>query len=363
MTRTRAAIYTLVVAIALLAVPTVSAQNSDSLDFQTYTDSFSAFADDIADSLPMNSTVGLNTSDAYIGQLLEFPPSIGVGATVGFSTIPVDTVKGLFGDLNIDTPEAIDQAAGIGLPVPALAGDLRVGGIILPFDLGVKYGTVVQPLADQIGDDYDIDYQLIGFDVRVPVVKERFLVPSVSVGAGYNRLNSDITVRNLVDTGFSIDLSEYHPEYVDYETLSLSNPELNLNWSSNVIDAKAQASMNLWILTPYVGAGASYSRSSVGGGLIAALQGDGQNLSDQEVEDLKDNLREYENQTGNDVGVDIDQLSADKGITVERMVEGYSFRVFGGTSLNLLIFRMDMGVGYDLLGKNFSGNVGLRVQF
>jgi hypothetical protein len=343
----------------------VSAQNSDSLDFQTYTDSFSAFADDIADSLPMNSTVGLNTSDAYIGQLLEFPPSIGVGATVGFSTIPVDTVKGLFGDLNIDTPEAIDQAAGIGLPVPALAGDLRVGGIILPFDLGVKYGTVVQPLADQIGDDYDIDYQLIGFDVRVPVVKERFLVPSVSVGAGYNRLNSDITVRNLVD-GFTIDLpdtDQYPNADIPYDTVGLSNPELNLNWSSNVIDAKAQASMNLWILTPYVGAGASYSRSSVGGGLVAQLLGDGDELDESQVDQLKQDLRDYEDASGEDVGVDIDQLSADKGITVERMVEGYSFRVFGGTSLNLLIFRMDMGVGYDLLGKNFSGNVGLRVQF
>jgi hypothetical protein len=185
------------------------------------------------------------------------------------------------------------------------------------------------------------------------------------VGAGYNRLNSDITVRNLVD-GFTIDLpdtDQYPNADIPYDTVGLSNPELNLNWSSNVIDAKAQASMNLWILTPYVGAGASYSRSSVGGGLVAQLLGDGDELDESQVDQLKQDLRDYEDASGEDVGVDIDQLSADKGITVERMVEGYSFRVFGGTSLNLLIFRMDMGVGYDLLGKNFSGNVGLRVQF
>lgn len=360
------------VALVLAVAPSVSGQDADAIDFDTYRQSFGNFAEGIANSLGMNTTIGLNTSDAYIGQLFRFPPNIGAGATIGASTIPIGPVTSLFSDLGIEEPAGLADFETIGMPFPAAAGDLRVGGIIFPFDAGIKFGTVPPELAAELGPDIDLDYTLAGFDVRVPIVKERLLVPSVSIGAGYNYLDSSVLLRDVTEIPFQIDLSDVYPDYSDYRSIGMSDPDASLSWNSNVIDMKAQASMNLWLLTPYVGAGASFARSNVGGGLVAELvadrDGDGeldinQPLTEEEVEDLKQQLRDYNEFGGGDIDEEvIENLSPSQGITVHRGVNGWSFRIFGGTSVNLLIFRLDMGVGYDLLGENFSGTVGLRVQ-
>lgn len=353
---------TIAVVLALIIAPSIAAQNQ--ADFSAYADSFGDFAGDVANSLPLNSSVGLNTSEAYIGQLLSAPPSIGVGLTGGASTLPYDTVSAVFSDLQIDMPSELDRFKTLGVPLPAGAVDVRVGGILIPFDLGVKFGTVVPQLAVRMPSDMSVDYTLAGADVRFPVMEGGALLPAVSVGAGYNYLRGSITMKDVISSRYQIDLSQYYPTYTSWQALALDNPDATFNWSSNVIDLKAQASKNFLIFTPYLGAGASYAKSSAGGGLEAALLGDqggGFNpMTPAEVEQLKQDLRDIENQTGEDFN--LESLSANNGIGIERAVNGWAFRLFGGTSVNLLFMRLDLGLGYDLLGKNVSGTVGLRMQ-
>ena len=105
---------------------------------------FEGFAGGVAGALPLNSTIGLNWSDAYIGQLFEMPPHFGVGLTVGVSTIPYSAIVGVLDTFGIkgdlESEPGFQYIQQFGLPFPAYAFDARIGGFIFPFDLGFKFG-------------------------------------------------------------------------------------------------------------------------------------------------------------------------------------------------------------------------------
>ena len=58
---------------AALLVLTSGLAVAQNVDYSTFEDSFESFASDVASSLPLNSSIGNNTPDAYIGQLLSGP--------------------------------------------------------------------------------------------------------------------------------------------------------------------------------------------------------------------------------------------------------------------------------------------------
>ena len=49
-----------------------------------------SFSEAMALSLPFNSTIGLNWSDAYIGQFLRLPPHFGAGLSVGVTALNIE---------------------------------------------------------------------------------------------------------------------------------------------------------------------------------------------------------------------------------------------------------------------------------
>ncbi|MFQ3620522.1 MAG: hypothetical protein SNJ78_06205 [Spirochaetales bacterium] len=314
---------------------------------------FQDFADDVASVLPMNSTIGLNWSDAYIGQLLAFPPSLGVGVTVGVTGIPYDSVKKILVETlqgsESDIPQVIRD---YGLPLPAIAFDARLGGIIFPFDIGFKIGFVPKTLSDRVGDDIKIDYLLVGGDIRYQLLKQRFVViPEVSVGVGYNYLKGSVEFGGVLPPLFEITLPAPPPlispaPWNSGDKLSLSSPDFFIEWQTKVIDLKAQASWSLLILQPSVGFGASYGSSHVGGGAKSQITLGGQPLTPLQKQALSA------------LGFDVEDAS----IAVFSDVSGWSFRVFGGVSVNILILRIDAGIQYNLIGKNLGASIGARIQ-
>src|SRR6056297_238320 len=150
-------VFLLLVVAAVLVAP-VAAQDELSLD--TFEDSFDTFSGEFAKSLPMNSMIGLNWSDASIGQLLAVPPHFGVGVTTGVTTIPLSVFTDLTDDLGVDASGGVDDLPAMGVPIPGYAVDARVGGFILPFDVGVKVGLIPNL---KIGD-VEAEYTNIGFD-------------------------------------------------------------------------------------------------------------------------------------------------------------------------------------------------------
>lgn len=348
----------LIVVMLIAALSLVSADDQFSVDEMKK--GFETFAEEAAAALPMNALIGLNWSDAYIGQLLAFPPNIGAGVTVGATTVPYDTVKPLFDTLNIDDALSGDLAIikDYGVPIPAIAAEARVGGIALPFDVGLKFATVPKDVVPLLPDDVSLEYLSFGADFRYALIKGNAVLPKLSVGASYNYLEGSVGLQGLL--GGTISLTSFEAPDLDNlgtteeYSVELTNPSLALNWETNVIEAKAQVSKKLLFITPYAGIGVSSGFSSVGGGLAADVtvkDASGTALDPATVEQLISELPD-----------DAPSLET-SGFYVEGGdPKAVAMRLYGGVSLNLLFFYLDANAMYNVLGGNWGGSLGVRVQ-
>jgi hypothetical protein len=76
---------------------------------------------------------------------------------------------------------------------------------------------------------------------------------------------------------------------------------------------------------------------------------------EQDIEDAKEAL-------GEDFEYDI-PIGEEPGFVINRPVNGWGFRAFGGLGVNLFFLKVDAAVMYDILGKSLGAQVGLRLQF
>ena len=272
-----------------------------------FVDTFDSFAQDAAPSVPMLADVGLRWSDSYIGGF----PLFGVGVSLGFVIVPVDDIEALFTTLEMGTPpDALKEAGGI--PIPATAVEARIGGFILPFDIGIKAGYIPEAAKEAMNDGVSVDYQMVGFDVRYRIVKEGLLMPEISVGGGYTRLEG--MVATSVGGSTVIDDSSGY-------TLTIDQSDVVFGWTSNVLDAHLQVSKNiLFILRPYAGLGMSYGISEAGGGFQANI-----------TENVADAFEHYEDTYGMEVDA--------TGVEVYSEANGFAFRAYAGTSVELLFAK------------------------
>ncbi len=314
---------------------------------------FGAFAQDMADVLPFNASIGLGWSDAYIGQF----PRFGVGVTVGATTIPSDSVKTVLDAFSITLPAELSYVQQLGFPVPAYTLDARIGGFAIPFDVGLKVGYVPADLMEKMGLPLSLQYLLAGADVRFAILKDKGFVPALSIGAGYSFMKGSLSVPGLmsgdVDIG-NFQVPDGSGGYTTH-TLRLTDPSLNLSWDTNVIDVKAQLSKTLLIFTPYVGAGAMFAMGShAGGGVESSLLLDGLIPTQAQIDDII--------QAFVDAGQTPPDLST-TGIIVEKAAPvGWAGRVYGGFSVNLLVLRLDLGASYSFPGGSYGASANLRVQ-
>lgn len=320
-----------------VGVGTLSAQE----EIEQFGNQLDTFSEGMADVLPHYTTIGQQWSDAYIGQLLSVPPSFGVGVSVGTVFIPSDLLTDAadgFGD-DIQAVGDLAETTGLGFPLPGYTVDARIGGFILPFDAGIKAGFMNTSFGDN-----DLEYMLLGGDVRYSVIEEGLARPNVSAGLGVNYTNTTITAREVAP-------GPSYEQTINGDTLSvgLTDPDLFLEWDSTVIDLTAQASKNLLIFRPFGGVGVSYGRSNVGAGLRSEITyNDGGTGISQD---------EFTDEFGDDFNLD------DNEFAYRTAKSGWSTRVFGGLGLNFLMFNLDLGASYDFLSGSLGAQVGTRVQF
>jgi len=316
-------------------------------EFQAASD---AFAGSVANSLPFNSSVGLNWSDAYIGQILDLPPHFGVGVTLGATTIPSAAVTQMLTALGITLPSSISQYLQYGVPLPAYTLEGRIGGFLLPFDIGVKFGYIPSGFVQSLGVPIDVNYVLAGVDLRFALVKEDLLLPDVSIGAGYTFMRGSVGISGLL--GGAVDVGSFTIPGEATHTLSFTDPAVNFTWNTNVIDFKAQVSKTILFVRPYLGAGVSYGISSAGGGLYSSLLIDG-------VAPSAATIAQY-NQLLQAAGQDV--TLSDQGFLVQASASGWAVRAFGGVSLDLLVLKTDFTGMYNFTSGSFGGSLGLRLQ-
>ena len=236
--------------LAVIAFATVGIHSQSLAGFQT---AFQSLAGDIAASLATDSTVGSDWSDAYVGGF----PSFGAGLATGATFVNVASASTLFAAMGAAMPSAFSK---YGIPIPAAVATLKIGIPFLPLDIGVTGGYIPPSIGKTLLCDTGINanYQNIGIQIRYALVKQNMLLPNVSIGVAYDYQQGNLSA----PTGIGAQSLSYGSYSV-----TMSNPNLDLGWTSSTFDFTAQVSKKLLFLVPYIGAGYTVGRSTVTGGL------------------------------------------------------------------------------------------------
>ena len=312
---------------AVLLIAKISFSGFAQTDLGDLQRAASNFSSTLAESLPLNASLGLNWSDAHIGKLFpSIPPSFGVGVSAGFTTMELSDMDTLAEYLGFGGLPNIGR-----MPFPGYTVEARIGGLFLPFDIGFKFGYLPQLEFS----NFSIDYFLIGGDIRYAILNRPFL-PRISIGIGFNYMRGSIGGRS--GSGLTFNYND------GADTITVSPPEVNLSWRTHSLDLRAQISHSFLIVTPYLGIGASYAWSRAGYEVRANVTDTG-------------DVNAYLSARGLD-GMDVTST----GISSNIYNNAFGFRVFGGMSLNMAVIRLDFTMIYSFLDGNYGASLGLRFQ-
>jgi hypothetical protein len=306
------------------------------VDLQKTTGEFSKA---LAKSLPFNATLGLNWADAYVGMFFpSFPPHFGAGIALGYTTVDFEAFDELLNQFDLSVPGEFDLGQ---LALPAYVTEARIGGFVLPFDVGLKFGAF-----ENLGNDSaTVDYLLVGGEFRYAIIdgKKNLLLPNLSVGAGLNYLSGSFTgSKSFLTLPFT-------PGSSANESLDLTNLRVGLQWETLALDFKAQVSKSFLILTPYVGLGASHAWSRAG----YTVEADPIPLTADQKNKISNDLK--------NAGVEGIDFSG-KGLSTILEETGWSFRAFGGLSVNFALFRLDLTGLFNFFDGNYGVTLGGRFQ-
>jgi hypothetical protein len=268
---------------------------------------------------------------------------------VGATSIPYDIMEPVFDMLpGYSLPSDMEFIEKWGAPLPAWSLDARLGGFILPFDVGVKFGFI--PDEAKVLMPFNMDYLLVGGDVRLALLKGKGLMPDLSVGAGYTYLDGAVYLPDIVGGDTVIDLTGTG------QTLTVTDPDVTFNWQANVIDLKAQLSKKLVIITPYLGAGVSWGSSKAGGGLSSDVtySGTGTTLTQADI----DTITSLMEGAGN-TAPELTSTSVEVGA---QQVDGWAMRAFGGIGFNLWVLKIDLSGMYNFTSGSYGVALNTRIQ-
>lgn len=329
--------------LAALAVVTL-AGTSWGQSFAAFESAFAGFADKMAASLAVNSTIGETWSDAYVGGF----PHFGAGIGVGTAFTGVDSASPLFAALGQTAPAGLDR---YGVPIPAIVAGVKLGLPFLGMDIGLKGGMISPEMADKLEAAYGVsaEYKNLGVQLRYAIIKQNILLPDLSLGLGLNYQQGRI--RSSLGVGSTAIISG---ESIGGHTwdVTASDPMLDLGWESTTVDASLQVSKTfLFILTPYAGLGYTVGKSKVTGGVAS-------------------DLTFTRDSSASNYSVLASDFAAAGGTAPSLSATGFSYtsnstdpvlRVYGGVSLNVLVV-LDLQLMYIPSTKNLGASVMARLQ-
>ena len=317
---------------------------AQSFAFSQFQSAFQDFAKSTASALPLDASVGLNWSDAYIGQLLDVPPHFGIGVTAGAATIPFSAVNKAISAFQGNLPSSLSFISSVGIPLPVYTIDVRIGGFVLPFDIGLKFGYLPP---NGFSGSFSADYLIVGGDIRYALLKDNGLSPGLSVGVGYTYMRGSVSLPGVL--GHNVTVTSVQFPDGTTPTIGFTDPRLDFLWNTSVIDAKVQLSKTLFFITPYIGLGASYGISSAGGGMSANMLVGGSTPTQAQINQINQ-------ATGSNYTLQ------NPGFAVKESASGVSARVFGGFSFNVLILKIGLGAEYEFLSGSMAGMANVRIQ-
>lgn len=237
-----------------------------SFDKSGISDGMNEFAKTLLVTAPQSSVQQNVWADAYIGKFFpSLPMHFGLGLSVGGTKLDMTGLKNAASSFEKAAQTATGSKVDFGkIPssffLPTISIDARLGGIILPFDLGLSFMMTNPSLKnvdfskpDSITDasqaltfswmgfDGSLDYMTIGLDARYAIWEGNFILPKLSVGAGYVYTRGQVGVKS----------SEKN-----------TKANLDLSYSTHVLFAETQISKSFIVATVFAGARALLSNTT-----------------------------------------------------------------------------------------------------
>ena len=274
--------------------------------------------------------------DSYIGQLIGLPPHFAAGINTAFALVDISSMSSSLmsaaGNFGIDTSSFSNIPSY--LPLPIITADLRIGGVILPFDLGVSVVALnkgmMTPLANAAGigsylDNATVNFLTLNGDFRYCVMKEGVIKPEISVGGGYTYSKGDLgyNYNDMLAMGF--------------------------NYSTHIFYLDAQVSKKILFVTPFVGAKlmTDVTKVKYNWGVTG---------------ETEEYITSYNNMLST-VGYSDYALSlANSGETSTKFFSRVMPQVYGGIGFSIFVVKINTVVGYDFYTKTPSGAINLRIQ-
>jgi hypothetical protein len=211
----------------------------------------SEFADDNGSRLPLSSDLGLNWSDAYVGQLMDLPPHFGFGISFGFNTMKTDKLNAL--GVLLGTGDVTPWISSKHL-LPGYVVETRIGGFQnAAFDLGFKAGYF--PDLFPLFGGYSYESFIMGGDIRVNINRGYGSSPKISLGLGVNYLSGHFK-KDAYATSWNVGGTPLNP----------GGGELRITWSVYTFLLKFFLSKQVLdgSMTIFTGVNAGYAITNTG---------------------------------------------------------------------------------------------------
>lgn len=289
--------------------------------FTTAEDGLNDFCDVLVDVIPNSQTQQNVYAEAWIGKL--FPGfHFGAGVNAGVSALDVSSLKDAALALGVEDAKDINDT----LVFPTITVDARLGGIILPFDIGVtamSIDTSKMGAIDESIDPVAIDFFTVGADIRYAIFQGGFMRPKWSVGAGFYYTKGGVDVDD-------------------------DSAKASLDFKSTTFMVNTQASIKLLCLVPFIGGRALFSKTSVDW----KVKADWASIIADEADDYYDGVADALKW-----GILPSSFSGSSS--------GFSVypQVFGGIGLDLLFLNLTVSGSYDIASKIPSAAVSVRIAW
>ena len=140
----------------------------------------SDFADSLGFSVPQAAVQQNVYADAFIGKVFpSLPPHVAVGFNAGFTHLNTEGIAQAADALGIDGVKS-------DFYFPVFNADVRVGGVILPFDIGISVMKLDVSNLSTMDADFSVDFFTLAIDARYAILEDGLICPGLSVGVGYS---------------------------------------------------------------------------------------------------------------------------------------------------------------------------------
>ncbi len=191
------------------------------------------FTKDLAESAPVTQTAQNQWAMSYIGNIYPNGPHLGLGLNASAATLDMTGITSTIESLGLSNP--LPSLFGDNkLVFPSVTVDVRLGGFILPFDIGFTILSLDSSPIDNITKNalsnmgISVKYLAVGGDIRYAVMQDGPLNSMLSINAGFYYTGGKL--------GFKLD-----------------EVGAALNFATSTFTLGVQATAKFLVFVPYIG--------------------------------------------------------------------------------------------------------------